>query len=64
MTETFTITLEPNYEVTAQYFAEVLSQHGFEKNAREPVISLIEQIRYLSLTDRDAVQRIIDRLAR
>lgn len=58
-----TVELTPNYEVTALYFAEVLRDHGFEKGSREPVHSLIQQIRYLMQTDPEAVHRILTRLA-
>lgn len=56
------INLTPNYEVTTQFFAETLAQQGFEKNAKEPVISLIEQVRYLALTDPEALKRVLVKL--
>lgn len=57
-----TVVLTPNYEATAEWFARALREHAFEKNAKEPVISFIEQIRYLALTDRAALERVIERL--
>jgi len=58
------ITLEPNYEVTGLFIAEVLSQEGYESTAatRTAVRSLIEHIRYLTATDPPAVARILQRL--
>lgn len=56
------IDLTPNYENTAAFIATVLRDHSFEKFATEPVVSLIEQVRYLTQTDPDAVERIINRL--
>lgn len=58
-----TITLEPNWEGTAAYFAHGLMTHSFDRGAKEPIHSFIEQIRYLSLTDPDAVKRILARFA-
>jgi DnaJ-class molecular chaperone len=59
-----TVVLTPNYESTAMYFATVFRDHGFEEGSVEPIISFIEQIRYLTQTDLPAVQRIIDRLSK
>jgi len=58
-----TINLTPNYEATAEWFAHALAQHGFTKNSYSPVVSLIEQVRYLQATDPDALTRILGRLA-
>lgn len=60
MTETINIT--PDWEVTTEWFARVLREHGFERNAREPILSFIEQVRYLALTDPDALDRIVAKL--
>lgn len=57
-----TITLEPDWENTALWFAEALRTHSFNKGAKEPIISFIEQIRYLTLTDPDAVKRIMEKI--
>jgi hypothetical protein len=56
------INLTPEWENTALWFAEVLKQHGFERDKSGPIITFIEQIRYLTQTDIDAVQRIIEKL--
>ena len=58
-----TVTLEPNWEATCEWFGRALAEHAFEQFAREPVICFIEQVRYLSLTDPAAITRVIDRLA-
>jgi len=54
------IILTPNYENTAKFFAQNLQYHEFDRGAHEPIISFIEQIRYLTQTDLPAVQRVID----
>ena len=59
-----TITLEPDWEVMCEWFARALSEHAFERFATAPVVSFIEQVRYLTLTDPDAVVRVIDRVTR
>lgn len=55
-----TINLEPNYENTAKWFARALRDHSFDLGATDPVVSFIEQIRYLTKTDLPSVQRVID----
>lgn len=59
-----TIEITPHFENTAFWFATALRDNAFEGDTTEPIISLIEQVRHLTLTDVDAVQRIIDRLNR
>jgi len=56
------IVITPNWEATTEWFARNLREWGFEKNAHEPVISLIEQVRYLQQTDPEALDRVIERL--
>ena len=56
------ILLEPNWENTALWFAQGLKFHDFEKAAKDPIVSFIEQIRYLTLTDPQAVERILVKL--
>lgn len=56
------VVLEPNYENTAFFFALGLRHHNFDKGATDPVISFIEQIRYLAQTDLPAIERIIQKL--
>lgn len=58
------VVLEPNYENTAKFAAEQFRLHGYTFGSTVPVISFIEQIRYLTQTNPEAVQRIIDWLAR
>ena len=56
------IILEPNWENTAMWFAQAMKFHDFEYAAKEPIVSFIEQIRYLTQTDPEAVERIITKL--
>lgn len=56
------ILLTPNYENTAKWFAHALKDHSFDRGANQPIISFIEQIRYLTQTDLPAVQRVINNL--
>lgn len=56
------ITLTPEWEGTCEWFARALREHAFEKNAKEPIVSFIEQVRYLALTDPAALERVLDRL--
>ncbi len=58
------IILTPNWEATCEWFARALSEHAFDRFARQPVISFIEQVRYLALTDPEALSRVIVRLGR
>lgn len=60
MTET--IDLTPNWEATTEWFARALREHAFDKNAKEPVISFIEQVRYLAITDPKALERVLEHL--
>jgi hypothetical protein len=45
------VVITPNYENVAARFAAGFVAHDFEKGAREPVISFIQQIRYLAVKD-------------
>jgi hypothetical protein len=58
-----TITLEPEWEPTCEWFAEAMAQHTFKQWAYGPVVSFMEQVRYLALTDAAALERIMARLA-
>lgn len=58
-----TLNLEPNWEGTALFFAQGLRDHTF-KQTSPAVISFIEQIRYLTQTNPEAVARIIEVLER
>jgi hypothetical protein len=55
-----TVTLTPNWEGTARWFAHAFVTHSFDRGAKAPICSFIDQIRYLTQTDPDAVQRLID----
>lgn len=55
------VVLTPNYEVTAQFIAELLIDGSHERPA-VAMYSLIEQIRYLTATDPASVGRILGRL--
>ena len=52
------VTLEPNWEATTEWFARAFREQAFEKNARDPIISFIEQVRYLALKDPEALERM------
>lgn len=54
--------LEPNWENVAVWFAQGLAFHDFEKANKAPIITFIETIRYLTVTDPEAVKRIINKL--
>lgn len=56
------VTLEPNWEATCLWFATALSTHEFDYGAKAPVVTLIEQVRHLTKTDPEALDRIIERL--
>lgn len=64
MDQVETIEITPNYENTTLYFATAIRDRAFTGDYTEPIIGLIEQVRHLTLTDIDAVQRVIDRLQR
>lgn len=57
-----TFILEPNWEVTCEWFARALAEHAFDRFAIGPVISFVEQVRYLTLTDPAALARVIERV--
>jgi hypothetical protein len=58
------VTLEPNWEATCEWFARALAEHAFDRFATGPVISFVEQVRYLTLTDPAALARVIERVRR
>lgn len=45
------ISLEPNWERTAAWHANALRTHSFDFGATEPIVSFIQQIRYLTQLD-------------
>lgn len=55
-----TIDITPDWESTAGFIAVTLAGHGFERGAREPIVSLIEAVRYLSVSDPAAVERLLE----
>lgn len=58
------IILNPEWEPTALWFATALKDHSFDRGAAAPIISFIEQIRWLTLTDKPAVERILNHFRR
>ena len=58
-----TIRLDPNYENVARRMAAGLANGEFDKGSeRQVMATLIDQIRYLTNTDEDAVFRIMNEL--
>jgi hypothetical protein len=57
-----TIRVEPDWEATCEWFARALAEHAFHQNETNPVISFIEQVRYLAQTDPQALARIIEKV--
>jgi hypothetical protein len=57
------IVLEPHWEVLCGWLAMALSQHAFDRGTTAPVRSLIETVRYLAITEPDALSRVLERLA-
>ena len=64
LSESHEIVLTPDWEVTCEWFARALSEHAFDRFAREPVVAFIEQVRYLALTDPEALTRVLARITR
>ena len=54
--------ITPSWERTAEWWAHVLAQHGFERDSLDPVISFIEQVRYLAAAQPDDLTAILERL--
>jgi len=59
---TDTIVLTPNWEGTTEWFALALRDHSFDRGAKEPIVSFIEQVRYLALTNPEALERVIKKM--
>lgn len=57
-----TIQVQPDWEATCEWFARALAEHAFNRNETNPVISFIEQVRYLAQTDPEALARIIEKV--
>jgi hypothetical protein len=64
LTSDRTIELTPNWEPLCLWFALALAEHAFEQDNRLPVVSFIEQVRYLALTDPEALERVMAKLRR
>lgn len=56
------VNLPPHWPNLLRWWAHQMSSHSFNPGALSPVISFIEQIRYLSLTDPEEVNRILEEL--
>lgn len=56
------ITLEPYWPNVLRFFATGLVMHDFERGAYAPVVSLIEQVRYLHQTDPQELAKILEEL--
>lgn len=57
-----TINIEPDWPNVTRWMAHVLSEHGFERFALSPVISFMEQVRYLAVKDPEELAKIIQEL--
>jgi len=56
------VRLEPNWRNTLRYFANAHVWHNFEQGKVEPMISLIEQVRYLALKQPDDLEAVLEEL--
>jgi hypothetical protein len=56
------ISLEPVWENTARWFARALVDHSFERGRTDPIVSFIEQVRYLAYKNPEELQKIIEEL--
>lgn len=59
-----TIEVTPEWNNTAAFTATALRDHEFQRGAAEPVVSLIEMVRYLAVNDPPAIERLIARVQR
>ena len=59
-TKTEYVILEPDWVSLCRWFAVALSDHTFEKFAHAPVVSFMEQIRYLAIMNPKELQKIIE----
>ena len=55
-------TLEPNWEATVLWFAEAFKYQSFDVGARDPIVSFMEQVRYLDRTNPEALERVLEKL--
>ena len=53
------VVITPEWESTARYFATALRDHSFQQGANGPVISFIEQVRYLQVTNPDGLEALL-----
>lgn len=58
------VTLEPNWPNTLRWQANAYITNSFEFGAVSPMISLIEQVRYLTQKDPDTLEDILNELRR
>jgi len=56
------VRLEPDWRNTLRFFANAFVWHNFEEGKYDPVISLIEQIRYLALSKPDELESVLEEL--
>lgn len=52
------IILKPNWPNVTRDFARRLAMHGFIEGSHGPVISFIEMVRYLQMTDPEELEKI------
>ena len=57
-----TIQVEPDWEAMCEWFARALAEHAFAQDEMTPVISFIEQVRYLATSRPSALASVIMRL--
>ena len=53
------ILLPPHYPNLARWWVRALADHSFDKGNTQPIVSFMEIIRYLALTDKPSLDRII-----
>ena len=58
------IIVTPDWEITCEMVRAGFVEHAFDQYLTAPVISFIEQVRYLALTDPAALGRVIERVGR
>jgi hypothetical protein len=54
------VRLEPNWRNTLRYFANAFVWQNFEPGKYDPVVSFIEQVRYLALKDPDVLEAVLE----
>jgi len=56
------IILDPDFPAVLRYFAWSLKYHNFEAGAKDPIVSFIEQVRFMYQSDPDELEKILDEL--